>query len=221
MVWLTLVLIVIMGGCFNQTSPPVFTPPTKVGFWVSNINNNRVFIELPSNMYSIRTNGSNIAIEAKGCNPYQGKRTDVVSLTPNTEFWLASLIWAESRGESLLGQAAVGQVVLNRVKDTRFNNSIIDVIFESSLSSTGKTIWQFSCVIDGQIFQAWQSKDFNEFLTIAKKVQSGTLLDNRLVNAVGFFNPTTVLTYDPYKTNWVWKQPVLSQIGNHVFFAVP
>lgn len=216
-----LILIAILGGCFNiGVDKPVSEITPEVGFWVKNISS-QSFIELPPQMYRLRSSGSDITIEAKGCLSYQGKSASVIALKPDPEFWLAALIWAESRGESLAGQAAVGQVVLNRVNDSRFNNSIVDVVFESTKSASGKTIWQFSCVLDGQIFRAWQDLDFSNYLLLAKSLLAGTMLDKSLNSALGFYNPVKVQAFDPNKNNWVWKQPVLKQIGNHVFFTIP
>jgi len=45
-------------------------------------------------------------------------------------YWLSRIISAESRGESLEGQVAVGNVVLNRVSSPDFPNTIYGVIFE-------------------------------------------------------------------------------------------
>ena len=45
-------------------------------------------------------------------------------------YWLSRIISAESRGEDLLGQIAVGNVVLNRVREGQFPNNIKDVVFD-------------------------------------------------------------------------------------------
>ncbi len=45
-------------------------------------------------------------------------------------YWLARIISAESGGEPLEGQIAVGNVVLNRVESEDFPNSIPEVIFD-------------------------------------------------------------------------------------------
>jgi N-acetylmuramoyl-L-alanine amidase len=45
-------------------------------------------------------------------------------------YWLAHIISAESQGESLTGQIAVGNVVLNRVSSDEFPNTIPAVIFD-------------------------------------------------------------------------------------------
>lgn len=61
-------------------------------------------------------------------------------------FWLGRIIHAESRGESLLGQVAVGNVVLNRVKSAYYPNTIYGVIFDRKYGV------QFSPVLDGSIY---------------------------------------------------------------------
>jgi len=45
-------------------------------------------------------------------------------------YWLSRIISAESRGEPLIGQIAVGNVVLNRVRSEEFPNTIYSVIFD-------------------------------------------------------------------------------------------
>ncbi len=61
-------------------------------------------------------------------------------------FWLARIIHAESRGEPLLGQIAVGNVVLNRVRSAYYPNTIYGVIFDRKWGV------QFSPVLDGSIY---------------------------------------------------------------------
>ena len=63
-------------------------------------------------------------------------------------YWLARVISAESRGESLLGQMAVGNVVLNRVKSKQFPNTIKGVVFDK------KNGVQFEPVSNGTIYNA-------------------------------------------------------------------
>jgi N-acetylmuramoyl-L-alanine amidase len=61
-------------------------------------------------------------------------------------FWLARIIHAESRGEPLLGQIAVGSVVMNRVKSNYYPNTIYGVIFDRKYGV------QFSTILDGSIY---------------------------------------------------------------------
>ena len=45
-------------------------------------------------------------------------------------YWLSRIISAESRGEPLLGQIAVGNVVLNRVASSQYPNTVREVVFD-------------------------------------------------------------------------------------------
>lgn len=62
-------------------------------------------------------------------------------------YWLSRIISAESRGEALIGQIAVGNVVLNRVRSEAFENSIRDVIFEVNSGYV-----QFEPVSNGTVY---------------------------------------------------------------------
>ena len=61
-------------------------------------------------------------------------------------YWLSRIISAESRGEPLLGQIAVGNVVLNRMRHKDYPNTIYGVIFDKKYGV------QFSPVLDGSIY---------------------------------------------------------------------
>ena len=57
-------------------------------------------------------------------------------------YLLAKCVYAEARGEPYEGQVAVAAVILNRVEDPAFPNSISGVIYQP---------WAFTAVHDGQI----------------------------------------------------------------------
>lgn len=61
-------------------------------------------------------------------------------------YWLSRVISAESRGESLEGQIAVGNVVLNRVRSAEFPDSVQAVVFDR------KDGVQFEPVSNGSIY---------------------------------------------------------------------
>ena len=60
--------------------------------------------------------------------------------------WLSRIISAESRGESLTGQVAVGNVVLNRAASEKFPDTIREVIFDK------KDAVQFEPVANGTVY---------------------------------------------------------------------
>ena len=61
-------------------------------------------------------------------------------------YWLSRIISAESRGESLEGQIAVGNVVLNRVRSGEFPDSVRGVVFDR------KDGVQFEPVSNGSVY---------------------------------------------------------------------
>lgn len=63
-------------------------------------------------------------------------------------YWLSRVISAESRGESLTGQMAVGNVVLNRMASADFPNTIREVVFDKTHGT------QFEPVDNGTIYNA-------------------------------------------------------------------
>lgn len=64
-------------------------------------------------------------------------------------YWLSRIISAESRAESLAGQIAVGNVVLNRRDAAPFPDTVKDVIFETSHGYV-----QFEPVRNGTVYDA-------------------------------------------------------------------
>lgn len=108
---------------------------------------------------------------------------------------LARLIYAESRGEPYTGQVAVGAVVLNRVKNPNFPNSVAGVIYQSGA---------FSVVNDGQI-------NLSPNVTAKKAAQDAVNGWDPSYGAIYYFNPNTA------KSAWIWSRPLTVQIGNHRF----
>ena len=108
---------------------------------------------------------------------------------------LARLIYAESRGEPYTGQVAVGAVVLNRVKNPNFPNTIAGVIYQSGA---------FSVVNDGQI-----NLTPNE--TAKRAAQDALNGWDPSYGSIYYFNPNTATSA------WIWSRPMTVQIGNHRF----
>ena len=115
-------------------------------------------------------------------------------------FWLSRIITAESSGESLLGQIAVGDVILNRVKSSQYPNTIWGVIFDRKYGV------QFSPVLDGRIYN---TPTYTSTLA-AKICLEGTSLSD---DAIFFLNPRTA------ESNWIIKSREYAYtIGGHDFY---
>lgn len=109
---------------------------------------------------------------------------------------LARLIHAESQGEPYRGQVAVGAVVINRVKDAKFPDSIEKVIFQSG---------QFTVVENGRINSAPNAQAY-------KAAEDALDGEDPSRGALYFYNPKTARTLW-----WLSTRPKTVQIGNHVF----
>lgn len=110
---------------------------------------------------------------------------------------LARAINGEARGEPYEGQVAVGAVILNRVKDSKFPNTIAGVIYESGA---------FTAVADGQI-----NVPIDESSTVVKAAQDALNGWDPTGGAIYYFNPSTATN------KWIWSRPVIKTIGKHRF----
>ena len=112
----------------------------------------------------------------------------------------ARLVHAESAGEPYLGQVAVAATVLNRVKDSRYPNTVRGVILQ-----VWGGFYQYSPVEDGRI-------NLPASESASRAVQDALNGSDPSHGATGFFNPAKTTN------QWVRMQPVTTVIGNHVFF---
>ncbi|HPO78063.1 MAG TPA: spore cortex-lytic enzyme, partial [Thermoclostridium caenicola] len=108
---------------------------------------------------------------------------------------LAHLIHGEARGEPYEGMVAVGAVVLNRVKDSRFPNSIAGVIYQPGA---------FDAVADGQI-------NLEPSATAIKAARDALNGWDPTYGCIYYYNPATATS------KWIWSRPIVVKIGNHNF----
>ena len=110
---------------------------------------------------------------------------------------MARAINGEARGEPYEGQVAVGAVILNRVKDSKFPNTIAGVIYQSGA---------FTAVADGQI-----NVPIAEGSTVLKAAQDAMNGWDPTGGAIYYFNPNTATN------KWIWSRPLIKTIGKHRF----
>ncbi|MFC4768882.1 spore cortex-lytic enzyme [Effusibacillus consociatus] len=108
---------------------------------------------------------------------------------------MANAIHGESRGEPYIGQVAVAAVILNRLENPKFPNSISGIIFQPGA---------FTAVADGQI---WLTPNEE-----SKKAVSDALNGwDPSGGAIYYFNPDTATS------KWIWSRPQIKRIGKHIF----
>jgi N-acetylmuramoyl-L-alanine amidase len=110
---------------------------------------------------------------------------------------MARAINGEARGEEYNGQVAVGAVILNRVDDSRFPNSISGVIYQPGA---------FTAVADGQI-----NHPIAEGSTAVKAAQDAMNGIDPTNGCVYYFNPATATN------KWIWSKQLITKIGKHNF----
>ena len=108
---------------------------------------------------------------------------------------IAKAIYGEARGEPYTGQVAVGAVIMNRVKSSKFPNTISGVIYQKGA---------FDAVSDGQINLTPNS-------TAYKAAQDALNGWDPSYGAIYYFNPSTATN------KWIWSRPLTVTIGKHRF----
>lgn len=115
-------------------------------------------------------------------------------------YWLSRIIEAEAGGEMIEGKIAVGNVVLNRVADKRYPNTIYGVIFDF------KNGIQFTPAYTGTVYNT----PSQESIIAAKMCLEGYEITP---GVLFFFNPRIATT------NWISQnRPFAIRIGNHDFY---
>ncbi|WP_324810366.1 cell wall hydrolase [Brevundimonas sp.] len=120
---------------------------------------------------------------------------------------LTQAVYYEAALEPTEGQEAVAQVVLNRVRDPNYANSVCGVVYEGAERVTG---CQFSFTCDGSLAQAPVAWAWNRAARVAERALAG-----HVAAKVG--------TATHYHADYVhpWWAPTLNkltQIGAHIFY---
>jgi len=140
---------------------------------------------------------------------------DNIPITPSDKDILIKTIIGEAAGEGADGQAAVAHVILNRVKDGSYGNSVTDV---------AKAPYQFSAWNDVEeggnslINTSKTSAIYKQVEQVVDDILNGSVPDPT-GNATHYWNPKGVKDGKPY-----WGDKELSKhvnggvtIGNHIF----
>ena len=110
-------------------------------------------------------------------------------------YLLAKAIYAEGRGEPYTGQVAIGAVVLNRVRDRAFPNTISGVIYQRHA---------FTAVSDGQI-------NLTPNDTAMKAARDALNGWDPTGGALYYYNPAVATSA------WIFDRQTVTVIGKHIF----
>jgi hypothetical protein len=138
-----------------------------------------------------------------------GMATGEAMEVSDRELWcLATAIYFEARGEAYRGQVAVAQVVLNRVKDHRYPETICGVVFQNQ---NRRNSCQFSFACDGIPETITERQPWDQAEEIASKVVSGELYLTEVGDSTHYH-----ATY--VRPAWAPRMTKVTQIGLHVFY---
>lgn len=142
-------------------------------------------------------------------NFYKAKPINVADLN-----CLVKGIYYEARGESTKGKQAVGFVIINRTKYSKYPQTICEVVKDHTVYH-GKKVCQFSWYCDhGETRLASdlsKKAGYEECLNVARSILNGTV-DNWMPRVVSFH-------ISSLKAGWRAGGMIkVAQIGNHIFY---
>jgi spore germination cell wall hydrolase CwlJ-like protein len=121
---------------------------------------------------------------------------------------LTDAVYYEARGESDRGQAAVAQVVLNRVRRPGFPKSVCGVVFQGAAEHA----CQFSFVCDGAMAQGREPAAWRRARVIAQRALDGAVMED-----VG-----DATNFHVARLGQIWGSGLVkvAQVGAHVFYKL-
>lgn len=135
--------------------------------------------------------------------------TPVSKNVSQKEAWcLATAVYFEARGEPYRGQVAVAQVVMNRVNDKRYPNTICGVVFQNQ---SRRNACQFSFACDGIPERVTEKKAWAVAEEVAEKITNGSLYLTEVANATHYHANYVY-------PRWAPRLKRMTRIGLHIFY---
>ena len=123
---------------------------------------------------------------------------------------LAEAVYFEARGENLAGQAAVAEVILNRVASKKFPNTVCKVINQGS---SRKFKCQFSYMCDGKSEKIYDRNSYERIVKLSWIMIMGSA--RVLTNGATYYHSSGVSPV------WAKSLKKTNVIGRHIFYRSP
>lgn len=126
---------------------------------------------------------------------------------------LTEALYFEARGETIKGQFAVAEVIMNRRDSSKFPNSVCGVISQGAKSAKAPRACQFSYKCDGapEVFN--EKKAYENAGKVAKIMLDG--FARKLTKGATYYHTNYV------NPRWSKKFNRTAQIGDHYFYRNP
>jgi hypothetical protein len=129
-----------------------------------------------------------------------------------TEFdCLAEAVYYEARSETVRGQRAVAEVVMNRVKHPHFPKTVCGVVYQGRLDAGG--VCQFTFVCDGSKARLPRGEAWERARDVALHTMLG--ISPPITHHATHYHTNDV---DPY---WSASLIETTVIGSHIFYRMP
>lgn len=143
------------------------------------------------------------------------KNMEIYFTETDKQAWcLAQNIYFEARGSNLADQAAVADVVLNRVKDARYPNTICEVVQQGRYHASGlpkRNQCQFSWWCDGK-------SDYPTNKEAWSFAQQTAYMMLYLEQFRGLTEGATHYHANYIKPKWAKELHLVGRIGDHIFY---
>lgn len=129
-------------------------------------------------------------------------------------YCMALNIYYEARGSNLADKAAVSDVVLNRVEDTRYPNTVCEVVYQGKQDSKGNMIrnaCQFSWYCDGKADNPQDDDRWFEAQMIAWGIMEYDKYRG-ITEGATHYHATYV------NPRWAKDLQLVGRIGAHIFY---
>jgi hypothetical protein len=137
-----------------------------------------------------------------------------VKLADSERLCLAQAIYHEARGESVDGQMAVANVIINRAFSKKYPSTICGVVFQNA--DKGKYKCQFTFACDGRSDMGTERTAWNRSIKLAETAFAEFQQGDRpgvIPNSVLFYHTTAVAP------KWSHTFRRVAAIGSHVFYS--
>jgi spore germination cell wall hydrolase CwlJ-like protein len=163
----------------------------------------------PVSRLGTSTNGTSFANKSGDEPPRYADLIDAGNLGKEQRC-LAEVVYFEARSESEAGQAAVAQVVLNRMKSGLYPSSICGVVYQNRHRHLA---CQFTFACEGKALRITESESWES----AKRIASAVLEGRTYLAEVG---GSTHYHADYVKPYWARRLKKMDVIGRHVFYKL-
>ncbi len=123
---------------------------------------------------------------------------------------MTQAVYFEARGETPRGQAAVAQVVMNRVANPSFPKTVCGVVFQGAAQGASHHGCQFSFACDGSMRHGLEADAWDRARQVAERALSGAVLAD--IGSATHYHTTSV------RPDWGPQMLRVAQVGLHVFY---